>query len=499
MNKKLEIFGGIKFHDYHTMESVGCAEIKDFYINKNADGTTETIKRPGLRLLADMGSQDRICGLYDMPKLGKIAMVHDGQIKWAYKDLNNTVITGQSIVSSSGGDPAYFCTDGTYVYSANGGEILYSNLDNIHNKCTGDIGNIINVVHLGGFLFALSKDGHVYYTDPATLDRTHFDGRYLAPAMSGGMIMNIAVTGEYLYLMTDRMAETWYLDGSESVAGPISSKYIGTGLGAIHGVCTAHSDLYKASAYAQVNSTLFYLDTERRVCQLDNLANKIISDDIAGYLRGLNCTDDCIMRYATPEGKRWIICSFPTDGRTFVYDIDLQTWVEFCLWNTAIGDWERFACETFCFSDHLGGCIAGGRKDGGIYLFTGDCYTDNGSPIVSRLTTNCTDNGILARKTSIRIDLEMRKGWVDASNQIDGYSYLKLDSSDEAQEKWGNREVTKNIDKLGGYRSVITFNGLGSYKTRSYRITMTDNAPMTISSATEELRPLNGWYSKGGQ
>ena len=507
MNKKLDIFGGIKWHDIHTMESVGCQSSMDWYVNENAEKILEMVKRPGLGVVYDTGSimgdendHDYVRGLYSLPLLHRVVLQHNSRLKWLTKRPSGEVVMGYSGKLLSGTGLASIVSDGDLVFACNGNEVMWTDMNGNEGLCEG-VRDIVSIHIMNDLLLAVSKDGNVYYTDPATLDRKFFDGRSFAPSMHGGTLVGVLVMEQYIYLMTDNLIEAWVSSGDEAVFAPVPSMSLQLSLAGPFALCWVGA-LQPYFSQIHFMPSIIFLNNERQVMQHENSTLKLISDDIAGLLRGLVRTDDCEMHYLNPEGKLWLVMHFPTDGKTFVYDFTTSAWTQFGFRNPLTGSWEAFLGNCFCFSDAFGGCLAGSRKDGNVYRFSHDYFRDGDNPIVAEFITNCTENGTGARKRSVRIDLECYKGVRDTSvAPTDTNSYLLMDTSDEAQTLWGNRERIIPLGGLGAYRSMIHFSALGSYRTRAYKFRTSDDAPLTISSATEEIILLNSWYTpvNGGQ
>lgn len=241
-----------------------------------------------------------------------------------------------------------------------------------------------------------------------------------------------------------------------------------------------------AAPYSFVNNdeTFGFLDSRRRIQFGNGRAYKAISDlGITESLQGLATVADCWGFRVQLAGWNLLGWHFPTVGRTFVFDVDRQWWGE---WRGHSGGlWAPWAAFSMTYwparNLHLVGL-----GDGTIGKLDMSAVTDNGDPIVADVYTGFIDHGVDNWKQHISTRFTFKRGlgtvgdvpgprcqlfWRDSTGAWEDPYELPLGNADDPN-------------------PVVEVRSLGVYRTRQWRLRMSDDVPLTFVGATETFEVL---------
>lgn len=236
-------------------------------------------------------------------------------------------------------------------------------------------------------------------------------------------------------------------------------------------------------SFADNDETFGFLDSKRRIQLGNGRSYREISGKISSDLEALPVVSDCWGFRLKIDGWNLLGWNFPTAARCFVYDVDGERWTEFRGYSN--GEWAAWAARSHYFwedqNEHLIGL-----GDGTIGLLSKDTVTDNGEPIVAEVYTGFVDHGIDNWKQHISTRLMFRRG----------LGAFGRNPPPKCQLSWrdstGGWEDTVELD-LGNADDtapVIEVRSLGMYRTRQWKLRMSDNVPLTFIGAIETFEVL---------
>jgi hypothetical protein len=237
-------------------------------------------------------------------------------------------------------------------------------------------------------------------------------------------------------------------------------------------------------SFAANDETFGFLDSRNRI-QLGNGRSYIpISDKgITESLQALSTTEDCWGFRAQIAGWNLLGWHFPTVGRTFVWDLDRQTWQE---WRGyANGQWTGWAAKSMTFWPsqklHLVGL-----GDGTIGKLDTSTVTDNGQPIVGEIYSGFQDHGTDNWKQNISVRFMFRRGIGTVGATPGPRCQLFWRDSTGAWED----PYELGLGDASDPTPVIEVRSLGTYRTRQWRLRFSDSVPVTFVGAIETVEVL---------
>ena len=230
-----------------------------------------------------------------------------------------------------------------------------------------------------------------------------------------------------------------------------------------------------------------WLDQYGRFILSDGRSYKVISDVIDKTLGDIQVRSDCF-GYRVLEGNfDCLVWTFPTDGRTFVYQSG-SGWGQWSGYNPATTNYAPFTVLSHHLRQDTDVNIVG-TVDGRIGELSADVSTDLGSPIRAHIETGYVSRGTDQKKHCKRVRLVFRRG--TATGPSGPQAWLSY------RDRPGDWEPSIPID-LGGSTDthpVLELSSLGVYRRRQWRFEFTGTEDLVLVSASEDfqvLEQLNG-------
>jgi len=239
-----------------------------------------------------------------------------------------------------------------------------------------------------------------------------------------------------------------------------------------------------AYSFAANDESFGFIDSRRRIQLGNGRSYTPISDTgITRQLQELSTTDDCWGFRLQIAGRNLLGWNFPTDGRCFVWDVDLERWLEFRGFSN--GQWQSWAAKSIAYwpSENL---HLVGLGDGTIGKLDPSSVTDNGEPIVAEVTSGFSDDGVDNWKQHISTRFMFRRGLGEFGRSPGPKCQLFWRDSTGAWEDPYELELGNEDDP----NPVIEVRSLGTYRTRQWRLRMSDNVPLTLVGAVNTFEAL---------
>lgn len=256
-------------------------------------------------------------------------------------------------------------------------------------------------------------------------------------------------------------------DGSVSVYGPTVTRELG---------CAAPYSVIKN------DQNFAWLDHLRRFVVSDGRSDQIISDPIQKTLHDMDSVSDCF-GYRVKQGfVDALVWTFPTDGRTFVYQQGAG-WGEWSGWDGS--HWSPFPVTAACQLKSRGKTLVG-TNAGQVALLDLSASQDFGSNINAYVITGFQDHDTDGWKSCNRVRFALRRGQTASTTEP-----IILVSWRDDLGPW-EPALPLGLGPAGDFAPVVQLWGLGVYRRRQWKLEFTDAADVALVSATEDFDILGG-------
>lgn len=437
-------------------------------------------RRPGLQQLVDInsavGSTDKpINGFFWWPQGdAAIAYANGNLIKLEY-DTGSGVVTTTDLTSDALNTNATVisCTDGTYVYAANGGKIVYTDGTATSSTYIADVDcptAVSHVAYLDSYILCNSVGTNKFYFSDVGNGLSWTATSFFSAASNPDYITALHVLNREIFLFGKQTVEIWENDG-ESPFSRIPGGTINSGLIAPYSVI-------------QTEDSLFWLDHNRHFVRFQNGRLSRISTPYDKELKSFTTVTDARGYLVEIDGRPLLVWTFTGEKETLVYDFQLDSWSRWYYWNIATGEYERFLGNAHLWVPDWGIHLVGDRRAATIFEMDSDLNSDYGAPIRMKKLTGHIDYGTTRMKRSEEMRIRAKRGAVATSSEPMMMIRWRNDNSSWSNERWlslgseGDREIVMQEFRTGAFR------------TRQYEFVVSDAVPVAFGEAEEDITLL---------
>lgn len=237
-------------------------------------------------------------------------------------------------------------------------------------------------------------------------------------------------------------------------------------------------------SYTPFDEEFRFIDSRRRYMVSNGRSFQVESTPWVGHeLENMAAVDDA-WGYRYKFGNYDLgVTTFPTDGRTMVYDTTGKAWSEWRAYDPASGGLGALSVTSAYFLADDNTMLVG-LSNGQIAKLDPDATTDLGAPIVCQVTSTFISRGTSRAKKCDGVRLTFKRGALAAGST----GYLLLSYRDDL----GPFCEPFRID-LGDPNDVqptVSIRSLGTYRTRQWRLTV-DSALFRFASMEEDFGILD--------
>lgn len=300
-----------------------------------------------------------------------------------------------------------------------------------------------------------------------------YDGRFWnaldfnSAEASPDNLVAVASTFGYLFLLGASTTEVWYNAGDpDTVFQRVQGMVASSGCVAPYSVAKVGETGNQLVWLSAGDQGQGYVVANAGGAQMARISTPEVEYQWAQYPR----IDDAIGYGYTQEGHVFYVLTFPSGNATWSYDMATKIWHE----RQTDSGAHLGTCHAFFGGRH----ILGSRRDGTLYAYDLDTYTDAGEPIIREIIgpTFGTDEGLVSYR-SVQIDMERGTVPVDIDPKI------MLSWSNDSGHTWTD-EVSGAIGKAGDYTRRVIFRRLGRSFRRTFKLRISDPIKTVISNAT---------------
>lgn len=431
--------------------------------------------RPGEVLAINPAARND--GLYMWPDKNYIVCVDNGNV-------HLRTVSGQTLVNAFAhgvatfptGVPVIFCNDANTVFMAAGGKINYVSTVGLVTELldTDAPTNVTHVAFIDGYILANNGDGKLYFSNiPTTTDWSALD--FASAEGNPDKIQGIYVVQRQIFLIGTISTELWENDGTTPF-----SRVPG---GLIEMGCAAKYSPIK------FGDSLMWLNHDWEFVQFTGTNVKLISSDFDKEIQDFNVVSDCIGSLVKKGGKTYCLFYFPTEQRTLAYNPIEEDWSEWVTWNSSSMSWMPYDCRAAVRDISTGQVFVGKERAQLIACLDADSRVDltgaaTSLPFKFFRQTGFVDYGTGKVKRNEELRIRVTRGKAHVTDPK-----LMLRYRNNGSNTWSNiRDIS--LGSIGETEHHVKFSRMGTYRSRQYEISCTDNVPLTMARAEEDITVL---------
>jgi len=436
--------------------------------------------------LAQDGGQD-VGAFFGTPGLRYLTTVGTGPIRGIrpFFDQQLAVVSGNDLVAVTptfsqsvvgtipGTGPVWISNDdASVVVVADGRMFQFDVFTNTFFEVTTNFAGAGSLDFQGGFFIFNQPNSDIFWIYDGSGSIDLLDN---AVAESGAdHLVAVLVDHNELWLFGTSTIEVWTnVGGADFPYQPISGAFIESGLAA-------------ASSPAKLDNSIFWLGSDTRGGAVVYRAQgytpaRVSTHAIELAIQGYERVDDAIGFAYQQEGHSFYVLSFPTGNATWVFDVATGLWHERAYMDPETGELGRHLANCHSFFRPIGEHVVGDYRNGNLYAFDLDTYTDNGDYIKWMRSWRALKQGTNTLKRTFQHTLQLvgqtGVGRGTVAPDIQGYDpQVMLRWSDDGGHTWSN-EHWKSFGRFGasGYRAI--WRKLGAtekLRDRVYEVSGTD-------------------------
>jgi len=421
---------------------------------------------PGLTAFA-------ICGtgpVRGMHVMGGLLYVVSGQTLYSVSSTGvvttlGGAVTGNGVVSMADNGTQLCIVNGTngYIYSVSLGFVVISD-PNFHAA---------NVVTFFDNVFVFNWAGTNKFFISNTLDGLNYNGLAFGSAeVTSANLFSVVNQQETLLLFSGDHTETWY------DAGAVNMPFLRVDGATIERGCAAALTTVKEdnSVFFLGNDLIFY---RLNITQPVRVSTHAIEDAWQSY----STVSDAFAFSYTFEGHKFVVITFPTANKTWVYDISTGLWHEresLDMNNRTYGRW-RGNCYAQCYNHGL----VGDQFSGAIGYLDRVNFTEFGNTMREVLVSPPLSNE--RKRTFVSLfELDVETG-VGLPTGQGSDPQIMLDWSRDGGRTFVGLSLWDTMGKIGQYLTRVRWLRLGQSRQWYFRVTITDPVRRTIIAASGDV------------
>ena len=241
-----------------------------------------------------------------------------------------------------------------------------------------------------------------------------------------------------------------------------------------------------AASAVKINGIIYWLSTEDRIVRTRGYQYETISTPHIDYqISTYSVTEDAKGFTYQMLGHIFYVIVFPTEGKTWVFDVTTSFWHE----------WQSFEDnddDRINWSRHRANCITkfgekymvGDYNNGKIYELDINTFTDDLNEI-QRIRTTPVVHKDMRNVIWHRLEIDFESGIGLATGQGSDPK-VTLEWSDDGGHTWSNKHLA-SLGKIGEYKTRVVWRRLGKSRERVLRVIVTDPVKVVMLAAYAEL------------
>ena len=474
---------------YYNVDSTSltsnCELVRDGYI----DEFGAFHKRPGFKLFSDLGTSEKVDGVYSSDNEDLGIYVSNGNIfKGTDKYGAKTDITGDKLTVGTRVSFDEIRSGGSnYLFMANNCTPIFTNFTSNTQKLsttstpplTGSGTPPSNCTHIIKFFSYLigNNQGSESWAFSYPGDPFRWDAADSYDHTDQQNVLGIYKGSNFFTVCGRSLLDVWVNSQTpkDPFLSPMKAQYNQVGLSSPYAVSVIEGN------------KLIFLDKTRRIVLIEGNSFIDMGLPINKELQNLTTVADANAFTMAIDGRSFYIISFPQDKRTFAYDFISKAWYEWSYWDESSASYGIFRANCYTYSHAWNKHLIGDISNGKIYEMDSDHYTDDGSVINAEIITghvNYGSDAILKRPKSVVARIKRGVGKEGALYEV---PKMFIRHRDNGESQWSNlKEISLGAVGDTEFR-VVLYQSTGQYYTRQYNIKMPDPTRFVLSGIWEEF------------
>lgn len=224
----------------------------------------------------------------------------------------------------------------------------------------------------------------------------------------------------------------------------------------------------------KIDNALMWLDDRGYIVRNNGYGISVVSTPaINAAIQEYTTISDAYAFKYTSQGHLCYVISFPSEKKTWVYNLTTQLWHEQAYFNPLSSELEHDLA--ICSTRYKQWWLQGNRKNSEVYLVDAKYYKD-GNDLIKRLRTS-QHFGLEYQFLSVselELHLEAGKGLTTS-----GSPYITLRYSNDGGYTWSHK-MHRDMGKLGEYNTRVRWNRLGAAREWLFEISTTEPVKFAI-------------------
>lgn len=374
------------------------------------------------------------------------------------------VIGGSSVVSMDDNGSEIVVVNGTsgYIWDSTSGFRIISDADfNAANT----------VAHIDQFfLFDNAGTGEIFRSD--LLDGTSYDAAAFATAESkSDDVLAVRNHKNILYAL-----------GGKTIEPMANTKAANFPFQRIEGALI-NRGIIGSFGITDEDEALHFIGDDRVAYRYSGSLKRASTHAIEGEWQRYGTVTDVIAFSMTFAGHKWVYFTFPTESRTFGYDLSTRLWHErksHDRMRNDLGRW-RVNCVATAYNRTYVGDVFSGK----VGYLDADTYTEFGDQIIGELVSPplFDRNGRRMSMPWFELDIETGVGLTSGQGSD---PQIMMSISDNGGHSFEPQEIWRSMGKLGEYATPayqLRWDRLGNFFNRCIKVTVSDPVSRTVLGA----------------
>ena len=233
----------------------------------------------------------------------------------------------------------------------------------------------------------------------------------------------------------------------------------------------------------RMDESFAFLDDKRRFVLSDGRGVQVLSDAISKDLRALTTVSDCWGYREDLQNYTNIVWTYPTAGRTFVYDTDRKAWGERKYYSAGFQVAMPQGCYVYWPALNLH--LLGSTTTGALYQLDADTRSDLTGTLLCDRTSGIHDMGTGKRKRDQRLLLTIRRGTVGLG-EVDSQMEVRVRDDQGAWSDWDTTDLGEPSDA----EQTVQLRIGGVFRRRQYQFRYSGTHEISLISAVQEFQEL---------